>query len=113
MYEFARGPLVWIAFLIFILGGLYRIIWLIRFSKKDKVVHPYMSLKHGLRSLLHWSVPFGAHNMRLRPFFHRGLVSFSHLPCWSHPFLYWATRCSGRSPGESICGASRRVSATL
>ena len=69
MQEFARGPLVWIAFLIFILGGLYRLIWMIRFSKKEKVIHPYMSLRHSLRSLLHWSVPFGARNMRLRPFF--------------------------------------------
>lgn len=69
MYEFARGPLVWIAFLILISGSLYRIAWLIRFSKKDKVVHPYMSARHGLRSLLHWSVPFGARNMRLRPLF--------------------------------------------
>jgi nitrate reductase gamma subunit len=69
MYEFARGPLVWIAFLILIFGGLYRVVWLLRFSQKDKVVHPYMSAKHGLRSLLHWSVPFGARNMRLRPFF--------------------------------------------
>jgi nitrate reductase gamma subunit len=69
MYELARGPLVWIAFIIFVLGGLYRIIWMIRFSKKDKVVLPYMSLKYGLRSLLHWSIPFGARNMRLRPLF--------------------------------------------
>jgi nitrate reductase gamma subunit len=69
MYEFARGPLVWIAFAVFILGGLYRVIWMILFSKKDKIVHPYMSLKYGLRSLLHWTIPFGSHNMRLRPFF--------------------------------------------
>jgi nitrate reductase gamma subunit len=74
MYEFARGPLVWIAFLIFIVGSLYRITWVIRFSKKDKVVHAYWSWKHGLRSLLHWSVPFGSHNMRIRPFF--TVVSF-------------------------------------
>ncbi|KPJ95465.1 MAG: nitrate reductase [Gemmatimonas sp. SG8_17] len=74
MYEFARGPLVWIAFLILILGSLYRLIWMVVFSKKDKVVHPYMSLKYGLRSLFHWSIPFGARNMRLRPFF--TVVSF-------------------------------------
>ena len=69
MYEFARGPLIWIAFAVFILGGLYRIIWMLLFSKKDKVVYPYMSIKHGLRSLLHWTLPFGSPNMRLRPFF--------------------------------------------
>lgn len=74
MYEFARGPLVWIAFLILILGSLYRLIWMVVFSKKDKVVHPYMSLKYGLRSVFHWSIPFGTRNMRLRPFF--TVVSF-------------------------------------
>jgi len=69
MYEFARGPLVWLAFLVLILGGGYRIYWLISYSRKDKVVHPYMTLKHSFRSLFHFSVPFGARVMRLRPFF--------------------------------------------
>lgn len=69
MYEFARGPLVWVAFLILILGGGYRVFWLVSYSKKDKVVHPYMTLKHSLRSLFHFSIPFGARIMRLRPFF--------------------------------------------
>jgi nitrate reductase gamma subunit len=74
MYEFARGPLVWIGFIIFILGSLYRLVWMVRYSKKDKVVHPYMSLRYSLRSLAHWIVPFGARNMRIRPFF--TVVSF-------------------------------------
>ncbi len=74
MYEFARGPMVWIGFSIFILGSLYRIIWIVLYSKKDKVVHPYMSAEHGARSLLHWTLPFGSHNMRIRPFF--TIVSF-------------------------------------
>lgn len=74
MYEFVSGPLVWAAFIILILGGAYRLYWLISYSKKDKVVHPYMTLKHGLRSLLHFSVPFGARVMRLRPLF--TIVSF-------------------------------------
>jgi nitrate reductase gamma subunit len=69
MYEFARGPLVWAAFIILVLGGAYRVYWLITYSKKDKVVHPYITLKHSLRSLLHFSLPFGARVMRLRPGF--------------------------------------------
>lgn len=74
MYEFARGPLVWIAFLVFFLGSIYRILWMIFFSKKDKVVHPYMNWKFGLRSILHWIVPFGSRNMRMQPLF--TIVSF-------------------------------------
>jgi len=69
MYEFARGPLVWIAFAVFILGCLYRLVWMLIASKKDKVVYPYLKWKYGLRSLLHWVIPFAARNMRMRPVF--------------------------------------------
>ena len=43
VYEFARGPLVWIAFILFIGGGLYQLISMLRLAKKDKVVLPYFS----------------------------------------------------------------------
>lgn len=69
MYEFARGPLVWIAFAVFIFGSLGKVIWVILYSKQDKVVHPYMRWRFGLRSLVHWVLPFGSRNMRLRPAF--------------------------------------------
>lgn len=69
MYEFSRGPLVWIAFAVFFGGGLYRLIGTILKSKKDKVVWPYMNWKYSLRSILHWIIPFGSKNMRMRPAF--------------------------------------------
>lgn len=64
MYEFARGPLVWIAFLVFILGSIYQLVSIIRLAKKDKVVYPYMNVKFGLRSIFHWLIPFASHNSR-------------------------------------------------
>lgn len=67
MYEFARGPLVWIALIVFVGGCLYRLIWMFSTAMDDKVVYPYMSLKYGLRSLLHWIVPFASLNMRMHP----------------------------------------------
>ena len=67
MYEFSRGPLMWIALLVFAGGCLYRLIWMLNAAKRDKVVYPYMSLKFGLRSLFHWIIPFGSVNMRMRP----------------------------------------------
>ena len=67
MYEFARGPLAWIAFAVFFVGCLYKLIWMFVMARDDKVVYPYMSLKHGLRSLMHWIVPFASLNMRKRP----------------------------------------------
>jgi len=75
MYEFARGPLMWIAFLVFAGGCIYRLAWMLTAAKKDKVVYPYMSLRFGLRSLLHWITPFGSVNMRMRPIM--TIVTFS------------------------------------
>jgi nitrate reductase gamma subunit len=69
MYEFSRGPLVWIAFIIFFGGSAYRIMSTIMTARKDKVVLPYMRWKYGLRSLMHWTVPFASRNMRMRPAF--------------------------------------------
>ena len=74
MYEFSRGPLVWIAFGILLVGGLYRVVSVAKLAKKDKVVWPYMRWKFGLRSIMHWLIPYGSANMRMRPAF--TLVSF-------------------------------------
>jgi nitrate reductase gamma subunit len=67
MYEFVSGPLVWLAFLVFFGGCFYRLAWMFSTARKDRVVYPYMSLKFGLRSILHWIVPFASVNMRRRP----------------------------------------------
>ena len=67
LYEIVRGPLAWVALLVFFLGTVYRIVSMLIEARKDKVVYPYMSLKYGLRSLMHWLIPFGSVNMRKRP----------------------------------------------
>jgi nitrate reductase gamma subunit len=69
MYEFSRGPLVWVAFGVLLIGSIYRVVSTIRMAKKDKVVLPYMKWKFGLRSIMHWVVPYAATNMRMRPAF--------------------------------------------
>ena len=75
MYEFSRGPLVWIAFTILIAGSIYRIVSTIRTAQKDKVVLPYMRWYFGLRSIAFWTVPFASTSMRMRPAF----VTLSYL----------------------------------
>ena len=79
MYEFTRGPLMWIAFIVFVGGCLYRLIWMLTNAKKDKIIYPYMEWKYGLRSLLHWIVPFASVNMRQRPLM--TIVTFSFHIC--------------------------------
>jgi nitrate reductase gamma subunit len=69
MYDFSRGPLVWIALAVLTAGSVYRIVSTIALAKKDKVILPYIRARYSLRSLAHWSVPFAARNMRLRPGF--------------------------------------------
>ncbi|MFH0813476.1 MAG: nitrate reductase [Pseudomonadota bacterium] len=67
MYEFIKGPLVWISFIVFIGGSLYQLISMLKLAKKDKIIYPYMSLKFSLRSLIHWLTPFATTNMRKQP----------------------------------------------
>jgi nitrate reductase gamma subunit len=66
MYDFVSGPLVWIAFVVFIAGMIFQLIKMLKMAEKDKVVYPYMNLKYSLRSLFHWIIPFASKNMRAR-----------------------------------------------
>lgn len=82
LYNFVSGPLVWLAFIIFIGGSIYRIYNLISLvNKKERFIYTYLSLKYSLRSIMHWIVPFGTVSWRTRPvmtittfIFHAGLV---------------------------------------
>ena len=95
VYKFVRGPLVWIAFLVCIVGSTYRIYSMISMAKKEKVVLPYLSLKYSLRSILHWLIPFGSINWRRHPvitiitfLFHICLV-FTPIFLLSHNILWY------------------------
>jgi nitrate reductase gamma subunit len=79
MYEFVRGPLVWVAFLGFFGGIIYKLVTMHRLALQEKSVYPTMNLRFGLRSLIHWIVPFGSRNMRMHPFF--TLISFAFHLC--------------------------------
>ncbi|NOZ02416.1 MAG: nitrate reductase [Deltaproteobacteria bacterium] len=79
MFEFVRGPLVWIAFIVFVGGVLYRLVSTAILAGKEKTVFPTMDLKYGLRSLMHWIVPFANRNTRMRPIF--TVVSFAFHIC--------------------------------
>jgi nitrate reductase gamma subunit len=79
MYSFVSGPLVWIAFIIFLGGMTYQFVRMVVTAKDDKVVYPYMSLKYGARSLLHWVVPFGSKNMRIR--YETTIITFAFHIC--------------------------------
>ena len=67
MYEFVRGPLLWISFIIFIGGLIYRVAALVSFSlKKDRVIYNHFSWSWALRSIFHWLLPLN-HTVRQYP----------------------------------------------
>lgn len=68
VYQFVVSPLAWVAWTIFLGGSLLRLGLMYRSVKtKDPVVFEYMSLKYGIRSILHWIIPFGTVNWRKNP----------------------------------------------
>jgi nitrate reductase gamma subunit len=79
MYEFVRGPLVWIAFIGFFCGGLYKLVSMSLLAKREKSVFATWNAKFGARSLLHWVVPYANRNTRMRPFF--TAISFAFHLC--------------------------------
>ena len=89
LYAFVTGPLLWVAFIVFVGGSLYRLIRMIMLvNKKEKFIFSYMSLKFSLRSILHWITPFATVNMRNHPIL--TVVSFAfHISLFLVPiFLF-------------------------
>ena len=69
VYELVRGPFAWIAFAVFALGSLYRIIFLLLTGKKEAVPNYSKSASDAARSILHGLLPFGSTYMRQQPLF--------------------------------------------
>jgi len=89
MYGFVSGPLVWLAFVVFLGGMIYQFVSMLQLARKDKVVYPYLDVKYGLRSLFHWMVPFASRNMRAR--YETTIVTFAfHLSLILVPILLTA-----------------------
>ncbi len=68
LYAFVSGPLVWLAFIIFIGGSIYRLVSLTLLArKKDAVVFEHFSFKYAFRSIIHWIIPFASTNWKRHP----------------------------------------------
>ena len=86
MYEFVTGPLAWLAFLVFFIGIIVRLVLYVRGLdwKLDRVtysVNTSFGVKGAVRSILFWLTPFGTHSWRDNPWFtilvfvlHLGLI---------------------------------------
>jgi hypothetical protein len=57
-YFFVEGPLLWVAFLTFIIGSLVRVAIFFSLSRKrDKVIYQYFSWKYVLATYARWVLP--------------------------------------------------------
>jgi len=57
-FSFVEGPLLWIAFLIFIIGSLIRVATFVSLStKKDKIIYQHFSWKYVFATLVRWILP--------------------------------------------------------
>jgi len=105
LYELAVGPLAWIAFAVFILGSVWRIVSMYNLAKKkDGPFLTYMSWKFSLRSIGHWLTPFGSLGWRENAdvtvatfLFHICLIglpifALGHIVMWDqyHAISYWS-----------------------
>ena len=69
IYELVRGPLAWVALIIFVLGSLGRTVFLLYTSKKESVLESPTGSRDAVRSILHGLIPFGSTAMRKQPLF--------------------------------------------
>jgi nitrate reductase gamma subunit len=87
MYEFVSGPLAWLAFAVFFVGIVVRLVMYVRGLdwKLDRVtygVNTAYGVRGAVRSILFWLMPFGSHGWRANPMFtvfvfvmHIGLIA--------------------------------------
>jgi nitrate reductase gamma subunit len=93
-YAFVEGPLLWVAFLIFIIGTLARAaLFLFASFKMDKIIYQHFSLKYILSSLVRWLLPLNKSVPKNPVFtiltytFHLCLIV---LPIWIYQhIIYW------------------------
>ncbi|MBW2107749.1 MAG: nitrate reductase [Deltaproteobacteria bacterium] len=116
IYNFVRGPLAWLAFAVFVIGSLYKVISTLRVAReKDIWVYEYTSLYYAIRSIVHWIVPFANINSRQRPIF--TIVTFvfhicllavpifllAHVVLWDESFsISWWTLPEGTADVLSL-----------
>jgi nitrate reductase gamma subunit len=80
IYQLVSGPLVWVAFFVFIGGSIFKVFQMfLLINKKEKFIYTYMSLKYSLRSIIHWIIPFATVNWRRHPVL--TIITFSFHTC--------------------------------
>lgn len=68
VYSFIAGPLMWVTAILFLAGSIYRIgNMFFMINRKERFIYSYFNFRYGLRSVIHWLIPFGTTNWRMHP----------------------------------------------
>jgi nitrate reductase gamma subunit len=68
LYKFVSGPLVWVAFGLFVGGCCYRVFQLVALARrKEKFIFSFFSFRYSLRSIVRWLIPYATVSMRNNP----------------------------------------------
>ncbi|MBA3012133.1 MAG: respiratory nitrate reductase subunit gamma [Proteobacteria bacterium] len=68
---FIMGPMVWISALICIFGLLVKFILIIKeVYEKERYLLSYITVRHSLRSIIAWLIPFYPRSTRMRPVYY-------------------------------------------
>ena len=101
-FSFVEGPLLWLAFLIFILGSLIRAAMFLSVStKKDKIIYQHFSWKYVFATLVRWVLPLNKDLAKNPVFsilgyiFHICLIIVpiwyaSHITLWEESRFEWS-----------------------
>jgi nitrate reductase gamma subunit len=77
MYAFVNGPLVWIAFAVFVVGSLWQAMSLYKMSKRtDKVFYDHYNPGAAGASIWAWLLPLGSRSFRENPAMGLGFFVF-------------------------------------
>jgi hypothetical protein len=80
LYGFLIGPAIWFAFIFFVGGLVLRSTYLFALSRvTDRVFYNHMNASFGLKSIVHWLIPWGSVSLRMQPVF--SLVIFVFHVC--------------------------------
>ena len=101
-YSFVEGPLLWIAFLVFIIGSLLRAALFFHVSRKmDKIIYQHFSWKYALSTIGRWLLPLNKDVAKNPVFtisgylFHICLIIVpiwysGHITLWEESRLEWS-----------------------
>ena len=65
------GPMVWISAFIFIFGLLFKFMTILKeVHEKERYLLSYITVRHSLRSIIAWLIPFFPRSTRIRPVYY-------------------------------------------